>query len=40
MINITDCDSILFKLDKKSFKNITIYYIGYITKKDEYKMIV
>ena len=38
MINIKDFDSGLLKLDKKSFKNIIIYYIGYITKKDEYKI--
>ena len=38
MINIKDFDSHLLKLDKKSFKNIDIYYIGYITKKDEYKI--
>ena len=28
----------MLKLGKKSFKNIAIYYIGYITKKDEYKI--
>ena len=33
MINIKDFDSNLLKLDKKSFKNISIYYIGYIKKK-------
>ena len=32
MINFKDFDSSLLKLDKKSFKNIAIYYIGYITK--------
>ena len=37
LINIKDFDPKLLKLDKKSFKNITIYYIGYITKKDGYK---
>ena len=31
-------DPKLLKLDKKSYKNIDIYYIGYITKKDEYKI--
>ena len=35
MINIR-LDSNLIKIDKKSFKNIGIYYIGYITKKDQY----
>ena len=38
MINIKDLDSSLLELDKKSSKNIAIYYIGYITKKDEYKI--
>ena len=33
LINIKDFDSSLLKLDKKSFKNISVYYIGYITKK-------
>ena len=31
-------DPKLLKLDKKSYKNSGIYYIGYITKKDEYKI--
>ena len=30
MINIEDTYSNLLKLDKKSFKNIDIYYTGYI----------
>ena len=34
MINIEDFDSNLLKIDKKSYKNINIYYIGYITIKD------
>ena len=38
LINIKNFDSNLLKLDKKSFKNIGVYYIGYITKKDEYKI--
>ena len=33
MINIEDFDSKLLKIDKKSFKNIDIYYIGNITIK-------
>ena len=33
MINIKNFDSSLLNLDKKSFRNIAIYYIGYITKK-------
>ena len=38
MINIKDFDSNLLKIDKRLSKNIAIYYIGYITKKDEYKI--
>ena len=34
MINIKNFDSNLLKIDKKSYKNINIYYIGYITIKD------
>ena len=34
MIDIKDFDSNLLKIDKKSYKNIDIYYIGYITMKD------
>ena len=34
LINIKDFDTKLLKLDKKSSKNITIYYIGYVTKKN------
>ena len=34
MINIEDFDLDLLKIDKKSYKNINIYYIGYITMKD------
>ena len=30
MINIKDFDSILLKIDRKSYKNIGIYNIGYI----------
>ena len=33
MINIKDFDSSLLKIDKKSYKNIGIYNIGYITIK-------
>ena len=40
MINIKEFDSNLLKLDKKSLKNIAIYYIGYITKKINTKLIV
>ena len=34
MVNIKDSDPNPLKSDKKSFKNIYIYYIGYITKKN------
>ena len=33
-INIEDFDPNLLKIDKKLYKNIGIYYIGYITVKD------
>ena len=33
MINIEDFDSSLLKIDQKSYKNIGIYNIGYITIK-------
>ena len=36
MINIKNFDSNLLKLDKTSSKNIAVYYIGYVTKKDKY----
>ena len=34
MINIKDFDPDLLKIDKKSYKNIDIYYIGYIIMKN------
>ena len=34
MLNIKNFDSNLLKIDKKSYKNIDIYYIGYITIKN------
>ena len=34
-VNIKDFDPNLLKLDKKSFKNVGVYYIGYITKKSK-----
>ena len=34
MINIKNFDLNLPKIDKKSYKNIDIYYIGYITIKN------
>ena len=36
MVNIKDFDSNLLKIDKKPYKNIDIYYIGFITIKDSY----
>ena len=41
MINIKDFDSNLLKIDKKSYKNIGICNIGYITikKTDDYENI-
>ena len=38
MINIKDFDPKLLKLDKKTSMDIDIYYIGYVLKKDEYKI--
>ena len=39
MINIKDFNSSLLKIDRKPYKNISIYNIGYITikKTDEYE---
>ena len=34
MINTKNFDPNLLKIDKKSYKNIAIYYTGYITMKD------
>ena len=34
MINIKNFDSSLLKIDKKSYKNIDIYYIRYIVIKN------
>ena len=36
MVNIKDFDPTLLKIDKKSYKNIDIYYVGYVTVKDSY----
>ena len=38
MVNIKNFDQNMLKLDKKSFKNIGVYYTEYIAKKDEYKI--
>ena len=42
MINIKDFDSSQLKIDKKSYKNISIYYIGYIAIKSisDYENII
>ena len=39
MINIEDFDSNLVKIDKKSYKNVDIYYIWHIKikKNDQYE---
>ena len=34
MINIKGFNPSLIKIDKKSYKNIGVYYIGYINMKD------
>ena len=36
MVNIKDFDPNLLKIDKKLYKNIDIYGIGYITVTDSY----
>ena len=38
LITLFDFDPNLLKLDKKTFKGINIYYIGYVTKKEEHKI--
>ena len=38
LINLKDFNPSLLKLDKKSFNNISMYYIGYVTKKPEYSI--
>ena len=38
MINLFDCDTNMLKLDKKTFTGIDVYYIGYVTKKEEYRI--
>ena len=35
MINIKNLDPNKIKIDEKSYKNILIYYIGYVTLKDK-----
>ena len=38
LINLIDFDPSLRKLDKKSSMDISIYYIGYVTKKPEHNI--
>ena len=38
LIKLFKFDLNMLKLDKNSFKDIDIYYIGYVTKKEEYKI--
>ena len=38
LISIKEFDAKLLKLDQKASMDIDIYYIGYVTKKDEYKI--
>ena len=38
LIKLFDFDPNMLKLDIKTFKGIDIYYIGYATKKEEYKI--
>ena len=39
IINIKNFNSNLLKIDKKSYKNIDIYYIGYSTMKGHLNMV-
>ena len=34
IVDLKDFDAKLLKIDKKSYKNLDIYYIGYITIKE------
>ena len=38
LIKLFDFDRNMLKLDKKTFKRIDIYYIGYTAKNEEYKI--
>ena len=38
LIKLFDFDPNMLKLDKKTFKGIDIYYIRYVTKKEECKI--
>ena len=39
MINIEDFDPDNIKIDEQSYKNILIYYIGYVTIKNDLKFM-
>ena len=38
LINLEDFDPDMLKLDKKTFKGMDIYYVRFVTKKEEYKI--
>ena len=38
LIRLFDFDPNMLKLDKETFKGKNIYYISYVTKKEEYKI--
>ena len=38
LIKLFDFDPNMLKLDKKTFEGIDIYYTGYITEKEVYKI--
>ena len=38
LTKLFDFDANMLKLDKKIFKGIGIYYIGYVTKKEKHKI--
>ena len=40
LINIKDFDPSMLKLDKKTVLNHDVYYIGYVTKKQNVVLIV
>ena len=40
LIKLFDFDPNILKLDKKTFKGINIYHIGYVTEKKNTRLIV
>ena len=38
LINLEDFDPDMLKLNKKTFKGMDIYYVRFVTKKEEYKI--